>query len=460
MITYDIDIDNPINFNYDSDVVEITASGGSVKDLTPEGSVFFANFEINENANWCDGSKSGTLNNGAYVDSGELKISEGIQRHCTYNPDSISNVKEKGFVEIKIYSETSTPTNNFHLFDLGNNIYSRIDSSGNLRFVLKDDSGAIIEQSILAVSWPTGDYIVLGFGWDFSLDSDKIFVFIDGILEHSVDASGTKNDSPVLLSVGNNLATEAQAEIDSIIIYDENKHTENYSVNIGSISGTRFTTDPVQIRIKEVTFPVRGDQLLSIDSEALESLPDNYLKYILLKNDIKFYWDGSDWAISDGTINQSNTISEIDLNKETFLTEGFGKNIEFIGFLKSDGDFKTTWQSFTVGVDFSSDEILLNLNIVYGNVLTIGSEIPECGIIEVRPVYTIGNQLITTDQKIEVELRENGNFEAKLYIEDNEPEFLVWYFPNGKIYKTNFVSGTIKFSELEIIKQSDDPLTL
>lgn len=61
------------------------------------------------------------------------------------------------------------------------------------------------------------------------------------------------------------------------------------------------------------------DDLEAFTESATKSGSDE-IKYILKKGSLWYYWDGSDWVVSDGTYSQANTAAQIELYKALFTS--------------------------------------------------------------------------------------------------------------------------------------------
>ena len=89
-------------------------------------------------------------------------------------------------------------------------------------------------------------------------------------------------------------------------------------------------------------------------------LNNGTIKHIQNKNNYDEYWNGSAWALSDGTYTEANTAAEINTNKATFTTIPIGYGIK--SFLHSlNGD--ETPELNLLAIDFNygateADEII------------------------------------------------------------------------------------------------------
>jgi len=66
---------------------------------------------------------------------------------------------------------------------------------------------------------------------------------------------------------------------------------------------------------------------------------ESEIKYILKKDDTWYYWNGTAWAVSDGTYSQSSTAADILTNKATFTTTAINSKVKM--FLHSNDGLNT-----------------------------------------------------------------------------------------------------------------------
>ena len=219
--------------------------------------------------------------------------------------------------------------------------------------------------------------------------------------------------------------------------------TANLNVDIG------YPTDNPYI------YPNSGFKTDGLENwiETLDELQgDDAIKRLIKLNNDYYYLDNDEWVTTD-TIDYTKamTVTEILAQKESLLTEGYGKTFIPITFLHSeDGSTTPYLDTDIITYNYSGDDYLLSENIIYYNNLDISGN----AVIEeatVKPIYDMfGETTLIREKEIDVDIKDNGYWEVHLFIEDKEPEFLLWNFGGTKI-KTNFKSGTIKFSELTIL---------
>ena len=103
------------------------------------------------------------------------------------------------------------------------------------------------------------------------------------------------------------------------------------------LSGTYPTDNPTITSFNTIPVSVLKMSSLSLFKEGsdVEKPSGTDIKYVVKDGGVFRYHDGNDWALTDGmTYSESNTASEIDLNRLTLtITDGF----QIVAFLNSDG---------------------------------------------------------------------------------------------------------------------------
>jgi hypothetical protein len=271
-----------------------------------------------------------------------------------------------------------------------------------------------------------------------------------------LDSNGTLSESTSQSIANTNIAgyTDVFGELDVYIkiFLGEDSNTQSYidQLTIDHTDQENYATDDPYFSLNTSIVSIRADQLFDF----LEDVSENDdIKYVLGRNGEKVYWNGSAWVNSDLSLLQSNSVLEILTGKEEFLTEGDGKQINIYWILHSDDGLTTPEaDSVTIEYDFSAEPPTLNENIIYSFLYTLDGLTAEKFVTVQTIQYIIGTNSIITSDPINIEIRENASFEAKLYIEDVEPDELLWNF-DGKKIRTNFLAGINKFSDLTILER-------
>lgn len=568
-----------VGFIYDPTKIEFI--GGLIRqiDKRPSNSVFYAKYYTHINANWCNGSETGTAYNGAAISGNLLDLTGGVsQKYVEYNPTNNIPGAQKGCIRIRNYKPdySGIPSTNQVIYAIGKDLSTKNYISiyhytnGYIRGTVYDSNGNVLGETLYY--WITaiaGNEYEIEFNYD--INTGNMYLFVDGLLQGiDTGATGTRTDDITYMFVGRNYNPQTpNFSIGQILIFDEMQHTTNYTPNWSNIYDTIYlessvilpemehigdgsiqlfnsfsltytgiprilleigrsgdnlywntswvisddtyiqSTEPTIFNTNCNTLPVTGekygqftitftdsntlssvsqlianlnvdigypttdpyfsfnlanisiraDQLFNFLEDVVKSGDDN-VKYVLGRDSEIIYFNTitSLWETSDLTLLKSNSIVEILLGKESFLTEGFGKLLNVYFILHSeDGTTTPEARQITLSTDFVGEEPTIVENTVSGYLQQLDNNISNKVLYVKTFDYVIGTNLITTSDLIPVEIFSNKYFEAKLYIEDVEPSGLIWVFRdkynylNEKIIKTNFISGNIKFSDLTII---------
>jgi len=170
------------------------------------------------------------------------------------------------------------------------------------------------------------------------------------------------------------------------------------------------------------------------------------IKHILKRSGDWYYFDGANWVISDETYAQSSLATDINSNIETFMDSVVGVTINVRSFLHSD-DGSATPELDNLEIVYNDSSILVE-SVITGSIFDIGLDPPDI-TITVRPVsYLFGTiSIITNELNNVVYDNETGLFTATIYVENVEPDELIWKFGTKEV-RTKYLSGNVKFSDL------------
>jgi hypothetical protein len=226
---------------------------------------------------------------------------------------------------------------------------------------------------------------------------------------------------------------------DSNTVNSISELTANLNVDIGYLTTnptispyTGFRTDGLEDWVETVT--KTGD--------------DNIKRMIKLNSDYYYLLDG-EWTIGSLLYVNSMTISEILAEKESLLTEGYGKTFIPITFLHSDDGTTTPYlDTDIITYNFSGNSPSLLEFIIWGYVRNIAQPKPGQPI-KVKSKSYIGDKTIINDEEYEYTTLANGYFEITLIVEENNlPNYLEWNIA-GELYRTQFPTEEITaFGEL------------
>lgn len=149
-------------------------------------------------------------------------------------------------------------------------------------------------------------------------------------------------------------------------------------------------------------------------------------RYILKKDGVDYYHNGTSWVISDGTYAQSNTSTEVTTNKATFTTTKILFNVKI--FLHSAGTVQCDIDNLSVSYNFASPVAdTISKCIVYGYVKDIFADDITVSSLTVAlntsvtlykdSIVVYGNRktITITDGYFEVELIETTNMDSGAY---------------------------------------------
>ena len=187
-----------------------------------------------------------------------------------------------------------------------------------------------------------------------------------------VTSDGSYSQSTDVSTFSSNLASlsvSGESYLQFKVHFGDSNTQSNVDILTASLTGQIYPTDD-PIIYPNTTFT--GDQLLSYSMTATISGNDG-IGHILAKNDVNYYYDTVNevWAVSDGTYAKSNTAVEIETNKASFLSEGFGAVITPKWILHSD-DGSTTPQLDLIEISydfFGGDVTCTDVCTVYGHVI-------------------------------------------------------------------------------------------
>ena len=180
------------------------------------------------------------------------------------------------------------------------------------------------------------------------------------------------------------------------------------------------------------------------------------IRYTVLINGVETYWDGLVWTESTG-YSETNTAADLNSNLSS-LTLSEPSTIGFMAYLHSgDGTTTPALSEIAIDIDYIIEALNLSDAKVWNYLLDLSGNPLSGETIKVRSGWIVGDKVLTSDDYISVTTLSNGFWQIDMKIDDTEPDFLEWRFCE-KIYKTNFLLGIHKFSELTVLDESVDGL--
>ena len=234
-------------------------------------------------------------------------------------------------------------------------------------------------------------------------------------------------------------------------------------------SNTQGYIDYLTASLTAQIYPIDPPSILFLDSithEGLEEFLDevekvtgDFIEYILSKDGIEMYYDGSAWVESDGEYPQCNTSEEIRANKDSFTSSGLDMGIKAF-LVSNDGITTPVLNSLSVGYNYWGGDIPApSTRLLKGIVKDEEGNPIEGAIIsfrlsESKVVYNNQTLLFPTGQVTDEVTDEDGYWEKELIETENmsnETRWLITYeYSNIKVgYKINIPYATDE-SEIDI----------
>lgn len=334
--------------------------------------------------------------------------------------------------------------------------------SGVIRWVIRDTDSKV--NTIETNSSYAGALHQVVCTYDGSGDANGMHLYVDNALDENITNNNTmtgtiKNTANLQIS-GRNGANDSLRTgtiINDVMIFNRELSAAevaflwNGGAGIQQLpgAGTSFPTDNPTIQAKN---GFEATELKNFLATVVETGNDK-VKFVISVNNVDKWWNGAAIADSIG-YTESNTAAEILANIAAFL-DGTKARVNPKSFLHSDtGSSTPEISDLTIGYDAKTAVISLQTSEV-SSILLDAEGSPIVGrTVKTRMAYNIGTNIITTSDYVSTVSDPTGAWSLTLQIEDIEPDFLEWCI-NGKFYKTNFLLGLIKFSDLTIIEENN-----
>jgi len=463
---------NEDNYNFDSNKIQFI--GGVAKLLastgTPEA---YAYWEMDDNVNdlvfrdSSGNSRDGALQ-GGYDSNNKVpaKINNGLQGLITatgiINLGNIDfNFERTDSFSLEFWIKFTSGTvqtiiskqNSVAPFDgYGVNI-----QSGIIRFVIRDLIDVIAIETVGTYNDDIFHHVVLTYNGN-SQDTG-MNIYVDNVIDKTVFVPGTLTGSIINTynfqisgRDGNNNCILDTTILDEVVVYARELTAAEIAFRWNNGAGTQQlpgadTTFPTD---NPNTLPKSGIQATSITgfTDVITETGLDSITYTILVTGVEKYWNGSAWVDSTG-YPQTNSASVINANISSLALFGLNSiNIKTY-FHSEDGSTTPEQDSFTINYEIEPDQPIFTETIITGSLFDIGASNPDT-TITIRPVkYLYGTNSIINNIKIDVSYN-SGNFEARIFVEDEEPDELIWNFGTKEI-RTGYISGNIKFSDLSRI---------
>lgn len=312
-------------FIYDSDKAEF--SGGQVqqKDQVPANAICGATYDEDVNLEaWSGGVVTGDAQGGAGITDQKLDLTGGVNKYVDYDATGNADSQQTGTIRFQFIPDYSGG-GSMYMVDIGqavssNNNRIRIYQSSTLLFwAITNSAGAGIVSQAESFT-PVADTIYeIELNWDITAGATRMFVNGNQLGTTHV-GTGTRSSDINVLRLGKDLngSGNPQFYINNLIIFDTVQHTSNYTPGY-TVPNYIYAASNVTLPEMEYT---EAGTLVSLDSfTTSESGSPRYTIQIGQSGNY-LYWNGSAWAISDGTYNQANDATTFNANRATLPVEG------------------------------------------------------------------------------------------------------------------------------------------
>jgi hypothetical protein len=479
-ITYDNN--NEDNYSFDPDKIEFVAGAEKLKATTgtPEAYAYwkmddYVNNEVMRDsanpestardlrmASYTPANRvSAKINNGLQgisVSSGLLRLNPGNTTDFSFertDPFSMECWIQFTGTVTRLFVSKQNNAGNFEGYSM-NTV-----SPGVIRFVLRDDIGNVLAIET-ASNYNDGSFHHVVCTYDGTGTEAGMTIYVDNVLDTVVSISGTLSGTMINPSVpfqvsgrdGFNNCIDSNTIIDEVVVYARELTAAEVAFRWNGGAGTQILPGP------GVSFPTdnpssvpkSGFQATAInDFDAVVTEPgSDAVEFVIIVDGVDKYWNGSAWVDSTG-YPESNQGSVVKANISALVLAGLSTISHRRYFHSDDGSTTPELDSTQFEFDIEPTEPIFTESVITGSVFDIGSDNPDI-IITIRPVkYLYGTNSIITNVTIDVIYDNNtGDFEARIYVEDDIPDELIWKFGSKEV-RTKYVAGTVKFSALERI---------
>ena len=342
-----IEFDDAAEHSFDTAILTLLNDKGQHLSQLSPNEILFSNFDGNVLPVLPEVSKRGGktivfsgANNTGQVANGVLEFPNEDQSLGTYQ--NITDIVDDFAFRVKVISNI---TGTIMVRDLVR-LVSNVDNS-EIRFSFANQGGGLtrVNRVIIDSGGTTvsnievgSQAIVDGTVWDiaFSNDDDgNTLTYINGVLQSTI-ASPAFNFTDCNFIFSDSSSANAAADYDNIQLFKTNELIANFAFPF-----PEETTFILEEQILVTDIPLLVDEIILVD--IIHEIPANtQLKFFGLLDGQAYYHDGTNWAISNQTLAQSNTLAEIQANITAIpIVKGIGKILQLGSIFKSDLGYAT-----------------------------------------------------------------------------------------------------------------------
>lgn len=305
-------------FTYDSNKGEFASGLFRQKSQVPAGCLMATTF-INENLNWAlSGSLTGTLLGSATIAGGKLVCTGYANKAVRYDNAQITSITTQGCIRFRYTPNyTGIPSSDCSLFSIrrssdDQNLITLSHSATAGRFYIATitSSTTVAFYNLLDGSgWLPTSGTSYEFEFNFNTVTGAFALFIDGVSVATRTIVYTRTGTADKLYIGaqGGVFTTANGSFDDVMIFNTVQHTAGY---------TPGYTAPVAI-YPEVSASNSFSGTLPFNLTAatgIATVGETGSPRFTVNNK---YWNGSAWAVSDGTYAQANDSGTMSTNIAT-----------------------------------------------------------------------------------------------------------------------------------------------
>ena len=321
------DFTSDTGFTYDSDKAEF--SGGMVQqvDQRPADSTIFMTWDRSLDINWQNQSASGST---SLLNSSNATLDTAGSRLALLNQNSSAiysaasgnaNYPQVGAFEARVafnFNTVSPSTQVIAAIGNGSNTQSRMQlflrNTGELNLEFQDSTGTQSNNTLGNFAPVEGQVYVFEVNYDFNSGATR--VFIDGNqIGSTLTDTITRNAADmqnIYFGRATNTGSTGNFYLYSFTYFDAVQHTSNYTA--ASEPGS-YPYVESEVELPPFTYSGIGT-IQAVESSTITE--SGFPRFTVAGR----YWDGSSWAVSDGSYSQANPSSVTIDNLDQLSVEG------------------------------------------------------------------------------------------------------------------------------------------
>lgn len=308
---------------YDNTKVTFAAGKASQVDQAPTNLIAGNNFNVGKDLAFGVGTLTGTLNGGATVSGGRADITGySAGKNITYNGDNFTATDVFTINLIVTPNYTGSPSSEVTYIDiyegsssLNNRIAIYHATNGNLTVRAYDTAGSIIFNKVSA--WSPSSGTTYEIELNANVTTGVMNVFLNGVSIASGTHTGTRSSAGLtVISSGLNYLSSGVGNhyLNQLAIYNVVKHTSGYTPPTVTLEDYKYLESTVQIPAR--SYSGIGSFVAFTNLTPTVTASPQYS--FAVDGGSFYYWNGSAWAVSDGTFSQSATSANSVSNFATF----------------------------------------------------------------------------------------------------------------------------------------------